>query len=129
MTIGTLRNRNGFVVILCDACMQVADYMAKRSSEKTVDSHFQFRLNGVIIPHIIVRPVARNGEITHRELLPADEQIGMFALDDNEDLTDPALPRFILEVKDLSTPDASWEHMTPRECIALLESAGVIDSL
>jgi len=53
----------------------------------------------------------------------------MFAIDNNEHLIDPALSRFVLEVKDLSTSDGNWERMTIRECIELLESAGVIDSL
>jgi hypothetical protein len=127
--VGTLRNRHRFIVILCDACNQVADSMARRFAERTVDSHFQFRLNGVIIPHIIVRPVVTNGEITEWELLACDEKIGSFVIDDNDDLPDPALPKFLLEVKDLSNPDRGWQQMSTQECIAMLESAGVIDSL
>ncbi len=92
--VGTLRDRQRFIVILCDACNQVADSMARRFADRTVDSHFQFRLNGVTIPHIIVRPVVNHGEVTHRELLACDENLGTFVVEDNEHLTDPALPKF-----------------------------------
>ena len=65
------------------------------TEEKTVVSQFQFRLNGVIIPHIMVRPIISNGGKASWELVANDEQIGMFGLDDNEQLADPALPRFV----------------------------------
>jgi len=124
---GQLRNER-FIRTLCDECLATAPPPWLNSfAEKAIVSHFQFRLNGVVIPHILVRPVVTEGGTTHWELLANDEKIGSFVIDDNEHLPDPALPRFVLEVKDLSTPDADWEHMTTGECITLLESAGVIE--
>ena len=84
-----------------------------------------------------MRPVVSDGGTHHWELVACDETIGMFAIDDNEDLADPALPRFLLEVKDLSistdehtlSPNDGWQPMTTQECIALLEARGIIEKL
>ena len=92
-----------------------------------MEPRFQFRLNGVIIPYLILRPADRQGRTYRRELVACDRRLGMFAIDDNEDLPDPALPRFIFEVRDVSTPEKGWQRMTTAECIAFLRSAGVID--
>ena len=62
--------------------------------------------------------------------------LGDFAIDDNEQLTDPALTRFVLEVRDATLPpierrflpNKGWKGMTTKECISLLESSGVIDA-
>ena len=107
------------------------------NQEKTTVTNFQFRLNGIIIPHLKVRPVEIAGMRDHWELLACDETIGMFPIDDNDGLADPALSRFILEVRDASIPpterrflpNKGWERMTTTECIGLLASAGVIDAL
>jgi len=101
------------------------------------NTRFQFRLNGVIITRISVRPVVTFGTTDHWELVACDEKLGEFAIDDNEALPDPELSRFILEVRDVSIPPSErrvlpnkgWRRMTTRECLALLESAGVIDAL
>lgn len=61
-------------------------------------------------------------------------RLGEFAIDDNEDLTNPALTHFILEVRDVTVPpierrdlpNKGWKRMSTAECITLLESAGVI---
>jgi len=99
-------------------------------------TNFQFRLNGIIVPQIIVRPVMLDGVVDHWELVACDEMLGQFAVDDNEVLADPALSRFILEVRDVSIPpierrylpNKGWMRMTTRACLSLLESAGVIGS-
>ena len=73
----------------------------------------------------------------HKEIVALDENLGMFAIDDNDDLPDPALPKFIFEVKDMSLPASEhdfmpndgWKRMTTQECFSLLESAGVIERL
>jgi hypothetical protein len=96
---------------------------------------FQFRLNGIIITQIQVRPVVRDGTTDHWELVACHEKLGEFAIDDNEELADPALARFVLELRDVTIPpierrylpNKGWRQVTTRECIALLESAGVID--
>ena len=38
------------------------------------------------------------------ELVACHDKLGEFAIDDNEGLTDPALTRFILEVRDATIP-------------------------
>ena len=96
---------------------------------------FQFCLNGIIIPHIKVRPVVIDGTTDRWELVACDEKLGDFAVDDNDGLADPALSRFILERRDVTIPpierrylpNKGWRHVTTSECLALLESAGVID--
>jgi hypothetical protein len=79
-----------------------------------------------------VRAVAVDGYPTdRREIVAFDDTLGMFAIDDN------ALPRFVLEVRDLSiavsergfTARKEWSRMTTQECISLLESSGVIEGL
>ena len=107
------------------------------NQEKTTITTFQFRLNGVIITHLKVRPVAIDGTTDHRELVACHDTLGEFAIDDNEQLADPALSRFVLEVRDVSIPPSErrflpnkgWKVVTTREYLALLESTGVIDSL
>ncbi len=102
-----------------------------------MNTRFQFRLNGLIITHLKVRPVAMYGIMDRRELVACHDTLGEFAIDDNEGLTDPALARFILEVRDVSIPpierrfmpNKGWRRVTTRECLALLESAGVIDNV
>ena len=99
-------------------------------------TNFQFRLNGLIITHIKVRPVVIDGITDHWELVACHDTLGEFAIDDNEGLADPALSRFILEVRDVTIPpierrflpNKGWKRMTTKECLALLESAGVIDT-
>ncbi len=101
------------------------------------NTRFQFRLNGVIITRISVRPVVTFGTTDHWELVADDEKLGHFAIDDNEGLADPALTRFILEVRDVSIPpierrflpNKGWKVMTTKECLGLLQSSGVIGTL
>lgn len=102
-----------------------------------MNTRFQFRVNGLIITHVKVRPVAIDRVTDHWELVACHDKLGEFAIDDNEGLADPALPRFILEVRDVTIPpierrflpNKGWRRMTTRECLALLESTGVIDKL
>ncbi|MGO9083835.1 MAG: hypothetical protein ACLQBK_01280 [Candidatus Sulfotelmatobacter sp.] len=98
-------------------------------------TNFQFRLNGVIITHMKVRPVVIDRS-THRwELVACHDKLGEFAIDDNEELADPAFTRFILEMRDASIapldrrylPNKGWKRMTTSECLTLLESSGVIE--
>jgi hypothetical protein len=102
-----------------------------------VVTNFQFRLNGIIITHLKVRPVMLDGIANHRELVACHDTLGEFAIDDNNGLADPALSRFILEVRDVTIPpiqrrclpNKGWKRVSTTECLALLESAGVIDRL
>lgn len=100
-------------------------------------STFQFRLNGVIITHLKVRPIMLGNGIDHSELIACHEALGEFAVDDNLDFADPALTPFILEMRDVSIPpierrdlpNKGWKRLSTSECLALLASAGVIHRL
>ena len=102
-----------------------------------MNTRYQIRLNGIIITEIKVRPVAIDGTTGHWELVACHGSLGEFAIDDNESLSDPALTPFIFEMRDVTIPpierrylpNKGWKHVTTRECLALLESAGVIDRL
>jgi hypothetical protein len=106
------------------------------NQEKITVTTFQFRLNGLMIPHLKVRPVEFDGATDHWELV-ACHNLGEFAIDDSQGLVDPALTRFVLEVRDVTIPpierrylpNKGWRHVSTRECLALLESAGFIDRL
>ena len=104
------------------------------NDQKTTVTHFQFRLNGIIITHIKVRSVAIDGTTNHWELVACHEALGEFAIDDNQGLADPELSKFVLEVRDASIPpierrflpNKGWRRMTTSQCLALLESVGII---
>lgn len=104
---------------------------------KPVVTTFQFRLNGIIISRLMVRPRLLDGNPDRWELVACDEKLGEFAIDDNEGLADPVLTRFILEVRDVTIPpterrflpNKGWKIMTTRECLAFLESVDVIKRL
>ena len=106
------------------------------NESKTTVTTFQFRLNGLIIPLLKVRPVMLDGVIDYWELVACHETLGEFAIDDNDGLADAKLTRFVLEVRDVNIPpvehrylpNKGWRGMTTVECLALLESAGVIDT-
>jgi hypothetical protein len=57
-----------------------------------VVTNFQFRLNGIIISQMFVRPVVIGETTDHWELAACDAKLGEFAIDDNEDLVDSAAP-------------------------------------
>lgn len=100
-----------------------------------MNTQFQFRLNGVVIIHMKVRPVVTFGTTDKWELVACHDSLGSFTIDDNEALPDPGLTSFILEVRDVTIPpierrflpNKGWKHVSTTDCIALLESAGVID--
>jgi hypothetical protein len=78
-----------------------------------------------------------DGVVDHWELVACHNRLGEFGIDDNQALSDPALTPFILEVRDVTIPpierrfmpNKGWRQVTMRECLALLESAGIIDRL
>ena len=105
------------------------------NEEKTTVTRFQFRLNGIITPHLKVRPILIDGA-GQFELVVCHDTLGEFSIEDGEDdLLDPALPRFILEARDASIPpierrflpNKGWRRISTKECFTLLEAAGVID--
>lgn len=98
---------------------------------------YQFRLNGIIVTEIKIRPVESEGAKDRWEIVACHRILGEFAIDDNENLSDPALTRFVLEVRDATIPpierrylpNKGWRRVSTAECLTLLESAGVIDKL
>jgi hypothetical protein len=84
-----------------------------------MNARFQFRVNGIIITHLKVRPVVIAGA-TDQELVACHETLGEFAIDDNEGLGDPALTRFVLELRDVTIPpierrdlpNKGWQRVT-----------------
>lgn len=102
-----------------------------------MNNHYQIRLNGLIITHLKVRPVVIDRTTNQWELVACHDSLGEFAIDDNQSLSDPALTPFVLEIRDVRIPplqrryllNKGWKRVSTRECIDLLESAGVIDSL
>ena len=68
-----------------------------------------------------------------------DEDIGWFTIDDNSDLWDRDLPRFVLEFRNETdwqqtdilhrriSKDKGWKTVTPQQLIDVLVVAGVID--
>jgi len=99
-----------------------------------MNTQFQFRLNGLIVTHLKVRPVVTFGTTDKCELVACHETLGDFAIDDNDALPDPCLSRFTLEVRDVPVPpverrflpNKGWKQVTTNECLALLRAAGVI---
>jgi hypothetical protein len=98
-------------------------------------TQFQFRLNGLVITEIKVRPAMHDGVADHWELVACHDRLGDFCIEDSDDdLLAPELPRFILEVRDVTIPpierrflpNKGWKRMTTSQCLALLESAGII---
>ena len=102
-----------------------------------MSKQFQFRVSGLIITELRVRPVVIDRIIDHWELVASHDTLGEFAIIDGEDdQLDPWLPRFILEVRDVRIPpidrrylpNKGWRRVTSRECIGLLESVGQVDA-
>ena len=65
---------------------------------------YQFRVNGIIIPRLSVRREIvpdTEGDLTpcgKAQIVIHDWHIGAMPLDDNENLWDPDLPEFVIEV-------------------------------
>jgi hypothetical protein len=97
---------------------------------------FQFRLNGLVITDLKVRPVVTFETTDEWELVACHKTLGEFAIDDNEGFADPALTPFVLEVRDVTIPpierrylpNKGWKRITTSQCLALLKSAGVIET-
>jgi hypothetical protein len=95
---------------------------------------YQFRVNGLVMPYIRIQYEMTDGAgIGKRQIAVEDDQIGWVVLDDNEDLPDPALPNFVLEVRAFAAPvehrllpNRGWQKVSTRELLTLLEAAGII---
>jgi hypothetical protein len=86
----------------------------------------QFRVNGIIIPRLSVRrEIVPDSEGARTpsgkpQIVIHDRHLGAMALDDNENLVDPALPRFVVEVRDIRC--AKWRRVTVAKLLAILET-------
>lgn len=61
---------------------------------------FRFRLNGEIIPEILVQTEMLDGSpIGKSQIVVNDFTIGWFTIDDNENLWDEDVPTFVLEFR------------------------------
>ena len=78
---------------------------------------YQFRVNGIIIPRLSVRReivLDNEGSLAPSgkpQIVIHDWHIGAMPLDDNENLWDPDLPKFVIEVGD-SSVDALLRGMS-----------------
>ena len=101
---------------------------------------FRFRLNGDIMPEIFVQRALVHGEPkgAWQIAVEIDYLGGRFTLDDNSNLWDPSLPKFILEYRDEASwalipleirrtmRDKGWNRVTPHELVEILQSIGLI---
>jgi hypothetical protein len=95
---------------------------------------YQFRVNGVVMPYLRIQYEMIDGAcVGRRRIAVEDDQIGWVVIDDNEDLADPALSKFVLEVRDFAAPverrllpNSGWRKVSTQELLKLLEVAGII---
>ena len=100
---------------------------------------FRFRLNGEIMPEIFIQRALIHGEpIGEWQIAVEIEELGRFTLDDNSNLWDPSLSKFVLEFRDetswalLPIPDRQasvdkgWNKVTPQELVEILQTSGLI---
>ena len=93
------------------------------------------------MPEIFVQKALVDGEPIEQWEIEVDvDGIGRFTIDDNSNLSDPALPQFILEFRGdtswalLPIPDRQasvdkgWHETTPNELVEILESEGLISA-
>jgi hypothetical protein len=105
-----------------------------------MQTEFCFRLNGDIMPEIFIERALVDGEPVGewRIAVDIDYLDGRFTIDNNENLWDNALPKFILEYRNetswallpqaerRASTDKGWSRVTPQELVEILESAGAI---
>ena len=90
---------------------------------------FRFCLNGEIVQRLRVQDEIVDGRLTGKRQIAVEiEGIGWFTIDDNENLWDKNLPKFVL--KYAIVPIAAgqgWKRVTTKELLDVLETAGVIE--
>ena len=90
---------------------------------------FRFCLNGEIVQNLRVQHEVIDGKLSGKRQIAVEiEGIGWFTIDDNENLWDKNLPRFVL--KYAIVPIAAgqgWKRVTTKELLDVLETAGVIE--
>lgn len=101
---------------------------------------FRFKLNGIIVPEIRIQRALVNGQpIGELQIAVNESTLGWFTLDNNENLWDQALPKFVLEYRDETawallptlerslSKDKGWCRTTSEELTGILYASGVIE--
>ena len=93
-----------------------------------MEPEFRFCLNGEVIRSIRVQNEMIDGEpIGKLQIAVEDEAIGWFTIDDNENLWDKDLPKFVLKYTTIPMEAGQgWQRVTTTELLEVLESAGLI---
>jgi hypothetical protein len=93
-----------------------------------MEPELRFCLNGEVIRSIRVQHKMIDGEpIGKRQIVVEDEAIGWFTIDDNENLWDKDLPKFVLKYATIPmTTGQGWQRVTTKELLDVLEGAGLI---
>src|SRR5208282_724821 len=93
-----------------------------------MEPEFRFCLNGEVIRSIRVQHEMIDGEpIGKRQIAVDIEGIGWFAIDDNENLWDKDLSKFVLKYTTIPmAAGQGWQRVTTAELLDVLESAGLI---
>lgn len=97
------------------------------------EQQYQFRVNGLVMPYLRIQNEIDGASADRRQIAVEDARIGWVVLDDNEDLADSALSKFVLEVRDFMAPserrllpNKGWRRVSTWEVLNLLEAAGII---
>ena len=93
-----------------------------------MEPEFRFCLNGEVIRSIRVQHEMIDGEpIGKRQIAVDIEGIGWFAIDDNENLWDKDLSKFVLKYTTIPmAAGQGWQRVSTKELLNVLESAGLI---
>jgi hypothetical protein len=93
-----------------------------------MEPELRFCLNGEVIRSIRVQREMIDGEpIGKLQIAVEDEAIGWFTIDDNENLWDKNLPKFVLKYAVIPmAPGQGWQRVTTAKLLDVLESAGLI---
>jgi hypothetical protein len=93
-----------------------------------MEPEFRFSLNGEVIRSIRVQNEMIDGEpIGKLQIAVEDEAIGWFTIDDNENLWDKDLPKFVLKYATIPmAAGQGWQRVTTGELLDVLESAGLL---
>jgi hypothetical protein len=94
---------------------------------------YHFRVNGLVMPYLRIQYEIEGAHAGRRQIAVEDAKIGWVVIDDNEDLADSALSKFVLEARDFATPSENnllpnkgWRKVSTREVLNLLEAAGIV---
>ena len=93
-----------------------------------MEPEFRFCLNGEVIRSLRVKREMIDGRPTNKRQIAVEiEGIGWFTIDDNENLWDKDLPKFVLKYTTIPmAAGQGWKKVTTQELLDVLESAGLI---